>query len=200
MLRTTVLIRRVTNLSDARYCAGMGVEMLAFPLSGPDALATTAIRELASWTAGVTLVGEMDATGRTADELNALAEEAQLQMLLLTGDLSELTMSELNYPIIREVKLQDLESLPMFGEVSFALLTGLTEADLGDSHLATRLIEAPVPVLLAVPTPTANAVRAALEWLPTLAGLALDGGAETRPGVRDFGPLGEALEALELED
>ena len=43
-------------------------------------------------------------------------------------------------------------------------------------------------------------MRAALDLLPTLAGLALDGGTETRPGVRDFGPLADALEALELED
>ena len=200
MLRTTILIRRVTNLSDARYCAGMGVELLAFPLSGPEALTPEAIRELAGWTAGVTLVGEVDASGRSAADLNALAEAAQLQMLLLTGDVSELTLAELNYPIIREVKLANLDALPMFGEVSYALLTGLTEADLDDPHLPTRLIEAPVPVLLAIANPSARMVRGALEWLPTLAGLALDGGAETRPGVRDFGPLGEALEALELTE
>ncbi len=199
MLRTTVLIRHVTNLSDARYCAGMGVEMLAFPLSGPEALTPESVRELAGWTSGVRLVGELDATARPAAELNALAEACGLDYLLLTGEVSELTLADLTYPVIREVTLAKLEELPMFGEVTYAILTGLTEADLGDAHLSTRLIEAPVPVLLAVPNPTGNAVRAALEWLPTLAGLALNGGAETRPGVRDFGPLGEALEALEVE-
>lgn len=200
MLRTVVLIRHVTNLSDARYCAGMGVEMLAFPLSGPAALTPETLRELAGWTAGVRLVGEVDATGRSGADLNALAESCGLDYLLLTGAVSELSMAELNHPVIREVTLENLDELPMFGEVSYAVLTGLTEAHLNDPHLATRLIEAPVPVLLAVPNPTPNAVRAALEWLPTLAGLALNGGAETRPGVRDFGALGEALEALEVED
>ncbi|MBC7447181.1 MAG: hypothetical protein H7330_03915 [Hymenobacteraceae bacterium] len=200
MLRTTVLIRRVTNLSDARYCAGMGVELLAFPLSGPDALTPEAVRELGGWTAGVQLVGELDATGRPAVELNALAEACKLNFLLLTGDVSELTMAELTVPIIREVTLANLQKIPMFGEVSYAVLTSLTEADFLDPHLPARLIEAPVPVLLAVPNPTAAAVRAALERLPTLAGLALNGGAETRPGVRDFGLLGEALEALEVEE
>lgn len=200
MLRTTVLIRRVTNLSDARYCAGMGVEMLVFPLSGPEALAPAAVRELGGWTAGVQLVGEVDATAYSAADLNALAQDCKLDYLLLTGPVSELTLTELNYPVIREVTLADLNELPMFGEVAYAVLTGLTEDDLNDPHLPTRLVEAPVPVLLAVLNPTARAVRAALEWLPTLAGLALDGGPETRPGVRDFGLLGEALEALELAD
>ena len=200
MLRTTVLIRRVTTLSDARYCAGMGADLLAFPLTGPDALPPAAVRELTGWTAGVGLVGEADATGRSAADLNALAAASGVQLLLLTGAVSELTLAELTYPVIREVTLAELDELPMFGEVTYAVLTGLTETDLADPHLATRLIEAPVPVLLAVPAPTAHAVRAALESLPTLAGLALEGGPEIRPGVRDFGALGEALEALEVEE
>ncbi len=200
MLRTTVLIRQVTNLSDARYCAGMGVDMLAFPLSGPLALAPATLSELADWTAGVSRVGEIDATGRDSAELNALADTCQLDLWLLTGEVTELTLAELTRPVIREVTLAGLDELPMFGEVSYAILTGLTEADLNDEHLPTRLIESPVPVLLAVPNPTANAVRAALQWLPTLTGLALVGGQETRPGVRDFGGLGEALEALELDE
>jgi phosphoribosylanthranilate isomerase len=32
MLTKTVKISNVTNLSDARYCAGMGVEMLGFSI------------------------------------------------------------------------------------------------------------------------------------------------------------------------
>ncbi len=178
----------------------MGVELLAFPLSGADALTPAAVRELAGWTAGVTLVGEVDATGRTSAELHDLAQDAGVQMLLLTGEVSELVISEVNCPIIREVTLNNLKTLPMFGEVSYALLTDLNAADLDDPHLATRLIEAPVPVLLAIADPTAEIVRAALHRLPTLAGLALNGGTETRPGVRDFGALGEALEALEVEE
>ncbi len=200
MLRTTVLVRRVTNLSDARYCAGMGVEMLAFPLTGPEALSPETVRELSGWVSGIQLVGEIDAETHTSEEINALADACALDYILLTGHPTELQSAELNRPIIREVTLENLESLPMFGEVTYAILTGLTEAALQDTHLATRLIEAPVPVLLKVPNPTANSVRAALEWLPTLAGLALEGGHETRPGVRDFGTLGEALEALEIED
>jgi phosphoribosylanthranilate isomerase len=200
MLRTTVLIRRVTNLSDARYCAGMGVEMLAFPLTGPEALTPEAVRELSGWVSGIQLVGEIDAETHTSEEINALAEACALDYVLLTGNPTELQSAELNRPIIREITLDHLESLPMFGEVSYAILTGLTEEAFKDEHLSTRLIEAPVPVLLKVPNPTAAAVLAALEWLPTLAGLALDGGPEIRPGVRDFGPMGEALEALEIED
>jgi phosphoribosylanthranilate isomerase len=200
MLRVTVLVRHVTNLTDARFCAGMGVQLMAYPLTGPHALTPDVVCELASWTSGVQRVGEIDATGRGATEINALADACELDYVLLTGPATELTLAELNRPVIREVRLKDLEELPMFGEVSYAVLTGLTDVDLDDPHLPTRLIEAPVPVLLAVPRPSRHDILGALEWLPTLKGFALNGGAEIRPGVRDFGLLGEALEALEIEE
>ncbi|HYE79326.1 MAG TPA: hypothetical protein VEI97_15180 [bacterium] len=185
----------MTNLSDARYFAGMGVELLAFPLSGPGALTPDAIRELAGWVAGIRLVGEVDAT-LDAAQINALISECGLDYVLLSAD-AGLELEELARPVIRVVTLEELDQLAMWGRVAYAVLTGLTEDHLRDEHLATRLVEAPVPVLLAIPHPTVAAVKAALEWLPTLAGLALEGGQEDRPGIRDFGELGDALEALE---
>lgn len=198
MLRTTVLVRHVTNLSDARYFAGMGVELLAFPLTGPHALTPDTVRELTGWVAGVRLVGEVDDSLPEA-EINRLAEACSLDYVLLSEPNTRLEVSQLKRAVIQTITLNHLEELPMFGEVAYAVLTGLTDTDLDDKHLATRLIEAPVPVLLAVP-PTRRAVTAALAWLPTLAGMVLEGGHEVRPGVRDFGDLGEALESLEVED
>ena len=32
MLKTQVKVSSITNLSDARYCAGMGVDLLGFPI------------------------------------------------------------------------------------------------------------------------------------------------------------------------
>ena len=145
MLRTTVLVRQVTNLSDARYVAGMGVELMAFPLTGPNALSTETVRELAGWVSGVRLVGEVD-DSLSVEAINQLAEACSLDYILLSEPNTRLDVTGLNRAVIQTITLTHLEELPMFGEVAYAVLTGLTESDLDDKHLSTRLIEAPVPV------------------------------------------------------
>lgn len=198
MLRTTVFVRQITNLSDARYCAGMGVELLGFPLTGPAALTPEAVRELSGWLSGIQRVGEFD-DSLSAEEINALATACELDYVLLTESDSSIDITALNRPIIRVVTLRHLEDFPIFGEVAYVVLIGLTLDELLDQGLPPILMSAPVPVLLAIGTPTADTVNAALDVLPTLAGLALEGGQELRPGMRDFAGLADALEALEIE-
>jgi phosphoribosylanthranilate isomerase len=55
MLKTTIKVSNLNNLSDARYCAGMGVEMLGFSM---DELDFDKFREMRGWLAGVQIVGE----------------------------------------------------------------------------------------------------------------------------------------------
>src|SRR5882672_2338725 len=49
MLITKVKVSNVTNLSEARYCAGMGVDFLSFPISSID---PKTYQEITGWVAG----------------------------------------------------------------------------------------------------------------------------------------------------
>src|ERR1041385_6500820 len=49
MLITKVKVGKVTNLSEARYCAGMGVDLLSFPISSID---PKTYQEITNWVAG----------------------------------------------------------------------------------------------------------------------------------------------------
>src|SRR5882762_4050125 len=49
MLITKVKVGQVTNLSEARYCAGMGVDFLSFPISSVD---PKTYQEITGWVAG----------------------------------------------------------------------------------------------------------------------------------------------------
>jgi phosphoribosylanthranilate isomerase len=50
-LKTLVKASEVNNLSDARYCAGMGVEMLGFCLdeNHPKFIELARLREISVW-------------------------------------------------------------------------------------------------------------------------------------------------------
>jgi phosphoribosylanthranilate isomerase len=55
MLKTIVKVSEVNNLSDARYCAGMGVEYIGFSM---DNVPFEKYKEMRGWLAGVQIVGE----------------------------------------------------------------------------------------------------------------------------------------------
>ena len=55
MLKTLVKVSGVNNLSNARYCAGMGVDMLGFDM---DSMQIEQFHEIKNWVSGVKIVGE----------------------------------------------------------------------------------------------------------------------------------------------
>ena len=57
MLKTKVKVSKVTNLSEARYCAGMGVDFLSFPVSSVD---PKTYQEITGWVAGPLFGVEID--------------------------------------------------------------------------------------------------------------------------------------------
>ncbi len=75
-LKTLVYLRDINNLSDARYAAGMGVELTGFRLDPQDesSLTPEMFREITGWIAGVKTVGEF-------------GQASPGEAMLLTGDL-----------------------------------------------------------------------------------------------------------------
>ena len=78
-LKTIVKVGSITNLSDARYCAGMGVEMLGFAFDPSHGYYLQAIQfnEIIKWVSGVTIVGEL---GDNLDHLDAYKQFDVLQV------------------------------------------------------------------------------------------------------------------------
>ena len=59
MLKTKVKVGKVTNLSDARYCAGMGVDMLGFSIGlAHDSIDPKKYKEITEWVSGPDFVLE----------------------------------------------------------------------------------------------------------------------------------------------
>lgn len=207
MLSTFVKISNVTNLSDARYCAGMGVDMLGFSIDENSLhhVAPKKYAEIRAWVAGVRLVAESSETD--PKKLLALLTEYEFDALQVEDpDLLVYLKSELDKPLLLRVDVDHYEADELdalmgryASEVTYFLLESAHEAELNDewkSYLATLGQE--YPILLgfgldqAMPTP---------EFVENLGivGIALRGSAELRPGYKDFGALMDMLEALEVE-
>lgn len=209
-LKTLVKISNVTNLSDARYCAGMGVDMLGFSMDAdsPDYVDPTKFAEMRSWVAGVLIVGETTSTDPDVIEqlldtyqpdllqvdeaallpyLGTFGESAGGLRLILRADLSQLTLDQLG---------------TLFQTGSAGAEYVLLESN-GPLHLdedlktALQRVASRHPVLLGTGISVDN-VHNLLADLP-VRGIALSGGNEERPGNKEFGELMDVLEAIEVE-
>ena len=207
-LKTIVKISNVTNLSDARYCAGMGVDMLGFSMDAdsPDYIEPKKFDEIRGWVAGVQIVGETTATD--PELIEQLLDTYQPDLLqvdeaALLPYLSTFGKSSAELRLILRVDLPQLT----LDQLNTLFLTGATGADyvLLESNSALHLDEelkatlqrlsTRYPILLGTGVSAQN-VHELLADLP-VRGIALSGGDEERPGSKEFGELMDILEAIE---
>ena len=207
MLVTKVLVSDITDLSDARYCAGMGVDLLGFALEPgqPSFINQAAFKEISGWVAGIELSGQF--THLSVFEINQLAVENHLDYVLLNRVYPLEEVEQMTPGVILRVLLNqdtsvtDLKNLMVSYEleVDFFLL---------DSTDYTHITEELVPVLreLAMLHPVLLGFGIEVASLHTVlhrvrpAGLRLSGGQEIRPGYKDFDGLAELLELLEAPE
>ncbi|GAB2592765.1 phosphoribosylanthranilate isomerase [Spirosoma areae] len=204
-LKTLVKISNVTNLSDARYCAGMGVDMLGFSMDtgSPDYVDTTTFNEIKSWVAGVQIVGETTATD--PEVIEQLLDAYQPDALQIDEGAMLPYLAALGKPLILRVDLSQLT----LDQLDTLFQTGVTGADYillesnGPLHLDTDLktalqrVATRYSILLGTGISATN-VHELLAELP-VRGIALSGGTEERPGNKEFGQLMDILEAIEVE-
>ena len=209
MLATLVKISNVTNLSDARYCAGMGVDMLGFSMDefSPDYVDPSRFTAIRNWVVGVQIVGETTETD--LDRIGELIATYQPDLLQIEEAALLPSLSTLGKPpgglrlILRlnlaGITLEQLDALLQINPTNadFILLESQAPIHL-DDDLKTSIgqLAARHAVLLGAGI-TAETVHDRLAELP-IKGIALTGGPEDRPGSRDFGELMDILEALEV--
>ena len=204
-LQTLVKISNVTNLSDARYCAGMGVEMLGFSMDAdtPDYVDPQKFADIRGWVTGVQIVGETNATD--PELIEQMLETYQPDVLQVDEAAMLPYLSTFGKPIVLRVNLAPLtlDQLETLGHSGIAgadyiLLEHPASLHLDDDlKAAIRQLADRHPVLLGAGVTTEN-VHDVLADLP-VRGLALRGGDEERPGNKDFGALMDILEAIETD-
>ena len=207
MLTKTVKISNVTNLSDARYCAGMGVEMLGFSIDedSPNYISPKKFEDICSWLAGVTLVAE---TSQTNPEsiLETLANYPVHAIQVEQPGLLNYLRSELNLPLILRISVDIYEADEVTSilnryesDVTHFLLESDSNAELTEPWInVLGNVVAEYPILIGFGLDNEFTVSALTELLPNV-GIALRGSEEIRPGYKDFGSMMDILEALEQQ-
>ena len=187
-LRTIVKVSHISNLSDARYCAGMGVELLGFRVTpgSENFISPQVFQDIRGWIAGPRIIAEVYGL-KDLQQLNTIRGDYGPDYLEMT--FSEFSKFRQVLPLPAIVHFPEpREMLSVAGDKMIAY--AVVDAENGCSDIAN----AGFPVLVNV--------RSAGELDQKLSqgcfqGVVLDGPQQLRPGVTSYEQLGSILEALE---
>ena len=181
-LKTLVKVGSITNLTDARYCAGMEVDILGFrAIEGQEGyIPPQKFQEIRGWINGPKIVAEIYGLTNPGD-LDAIIENYKPDYLEM--GLKELSLfSSLSLPVLLAVENQN-------DPTAFPLRPHYL--------IAKTSFKSPIPLLVEVDA--VDAVGPLLEN-NDISGIVLKGGVEQRPGLKDVEFLNDVLELLEIED
>lgn len=202
-LQTFVKVGEITNLSDARYCAGMGVDLLGFNVveNTPGYVDPDKFTEIAGWVVGVSYCAEINDFYPNKDLLESFknvnisyVESTSIEILKnLSGfskiykafidseeDLKSLLDEITEISSIADYLLIDSEKEELFNSIDQILKGANISAKIFKSY---GLSEKNVASLDS----------------EIFHGVALKGSEEIKPGYKDFDELAEILEALEID-
>ena len=200
-LKTKVKVGNITNLSDARYCAGMGVGLLGFPISNPDGslLSPEKFADITGWVSGPEFVievpgSELSTSYKIIENYSAhyiqldaahceLFDPAYIEQLIIALDIHEWEKWK--------KKIEAIKS-----KASYLLIRNSQESNPVDFLKVLAEMSQHVPLLLNFGIEKAKLPE--ILQLP-IAGIALNGSEEEKPGMKDYDQLADILEALETE-
>lgn len=189
-LKSKVKVGRVTNLSEARYCAGMGVDMLGFPV-GKDGLTPEQYKQMIEWVAGPEFVLETnhsDSVDRTYITDNYPGHYVGIGV----REIDWLYETKLNFVVILEARdwVRVYGDLTSRDNVKFVEVVNASKQDAA----TIRAIAAYFPVLVRISSVEDLSIIDSLN-----AGIALTGSDEEKPGIKDYSKVAEILESLEVD-
>ncbi len=201
-LKTLVKVS-INNLSDARYCAGMGVQFLGFNLTKdtPGYLTNEAYQEIVEWLEGPKNIGEF--TNSDSQTIEAALKAYEVDGIQLDEQCDMSVAS--HFDGIKIMKINFSESISAIEEA-------IAKHPVFDYYLidSEHKISLKPQAFLSLKELTANhkillGVGLQLDSLDEIiensgiAGIHLKGGNEERPGWVDIDELADYLEFLEVE-
>ncbi len=198
-LRSLVKISSVNNLSDARYAAGMGVELMGFDLEKSSAsyVSPEAFSAITSWVSGVKFVGEIQLHNQ--ETISELLADYQLDYLQIANPTAS-NMQHWPLPLIVKIDQPDMAYIAeILQEFTSKATWFLIEPNqpLNDELLNWCTKQSKdYPIILGANVDAAN-VSGIID--SGFKGIALTGGHEIKPGYGNFDQLADVLEALEMD-
>lgn len=195
-LKTLVKVGNISNLSDARYCAGMGVEMLGFTVieGKENFINPKSYQEIRGWVSGPSIVAEIYGINGQPNLAQIIEEYAPDFLELGINELHLLPETTLPLIVSLDQTLSDEQKQELYSlkdKIAFILIDN-------------PIISFPFIKEMSHGFPVLIMIRSAVKISELLAakgisGITLNGSHEIKPGLKDYGQLADVLEQLETD-
>lgn len=191
MLSTRVILLKATNLSDARYAAGMGVEFIGFSINPTSNHFVTSedVNAITNWLSGVSLIGDIgsSAVAHNDYKVDYLMTDNVDLVNQLDEPILSLKLSSENVTEIEELLAQNASQTSFFilqAEANEIDTLRSVMADLNsryDCYIATDFND--------------DNLKKVLGTSPK--GIVLVGSHEEKPGLSNYDGIADVLELLD---
>ncbi len=192
MDKKEILVKNISNLSEARYCAGMLVDFISFELDKNEVnfIDLKKYSEIKGWINGIKLLG--NSAFLTPNEIKELIKERDLDGFIF--DYSQIDLIEL---LDCKIKIAQIPINQLFtidenikSKIDYIIIYG-EKKDIDEDLL--REIQLTIPVFLGFnfENVTFNSEN--------LSGFAFNGTIELKPGFSSYNMLMDALEYLDQD-
>ena len=197
-LKTFVKISNISNLSDARYCAGMMVDVLGFNIdpNSSSHVSEDDFKEITEWVAGVKFAGEFH--NSSIDQIKDTIKKYPIDYIEIGNiDLVE-KVGLLGKPIIFRLTINSEEDLSKM-KSTLSYLDELAKLVLfkSDNEDLYDQIDAQIGYYNGNLKLIKGYGITEDESLGNFPGLALEATEEDRPGFKDYGQIMDVLELIE---
>lgn len=195
MLKTKVILSNVTNLSDARYASGMGVDYIGFNIytKSDDFVTAEQMKMITDWLSGVKIIADIENEGaHTSDGYSADFFQTNSQDILKTLDKAILSL---------DYNAEAKENMKMIldqnkDETEFFLLK-VKEHDLANSKEDLSSLCNNYKIYISTNYSHENLSLVLEEIKPE--GIIIYGSKEQQTGLSSYDGIADILEQLELD-
>lgn len=195
-LRTLVKVGQISNLSDARYCSGMNVDMLGFRVTAGQEhyVSPELFKEIRGWFSGPSIVAEAYGIKR-AEDFPAIIQNYLPDFIELSlADLLKIHSPSSTFILAtthEELSTREDALAPYWNQLAYIILPASTPQDsLNELSKSFRIL---------IQADQTSTVESLLSNEHTK-GIALLGSREEKPGLKSYDQLADILEKLEVED
>lgn len=198
-----VKISNVTNLSDARYAAAVGIDYIGFCFdpSSENYIAPIKAKEMIDWLSGSHIVGEFG--HQSPEEIKDISELLNIDVVEVNNRILPDELLTIGKAIIKKIDLAEYNEdqltneLQAYSSVCDAFHLFHSKSNTEPQYSFTNLSSSFQLIYGFEITPTS--VKSIIDTYKPYA-INVSGGMEEKVGIKDFDELSDLLEVITLED
>lgn len=195
MLKTKVILSNVTNLSDARYASGMGVDYIGFNINPENDQYVTSeqVKMITEWLSGVSIIGNIENLEEyNPDEYNTRFIQSNNRSIVEQADNSIFT---LDFNIDDQARIHQILS-ELKDKVAFFVLNVEEAVLVSHTNVLTTMCK--VFNIFISTNYVDKIIDLTLNEIEPM-GIVIYGSKEEQPGLSSYDGIADILEQIEID-